>query len=208
MEALLDNDLLRKLARYDLLIEFERLLTLRGFSHPHGRIGTAPYSLRLKKIPLPASHWPDTRQGLALRDLLLKRSRGVTGAQAQSLTALNVPAFDAGEITLVAYALENPSSMVFTGDKRALRTLASHPALLQTAASMTGRCVHLEMVIRTLAVRLGWRRVTSAIAGAPAEDAALHRIFTNPTESDIKNALDASINSLAARTAQLLNNTF
>ncbi len=149
MQALLDNDLLYKLTRYDLLFEFERLLGIRGFGQPHGRISTAPYALRLMKHPLPPARWPDAGQARALRDFLLKRSHGVTGTQADILSQLNIEAFDPGEVTLVAYALEHPDTEVLTGDKRALCAIATQPALALIARELSARCVHLEMVMRT-----------------------------------------------------------
>jgi hypothetical protein len=208
MEALLDNDLLRKLTRYDLLFEFERLLALRGCVQPHGRVGTALYSLRLKSASPPASHWPDARQGLALREFILKRSHGVTGAQAEALTRLNIDAFDPGEVTLVAYALEHPTAVIFTGDKRCLRALATHPSLAPIAATLTGRCVHLESVMKTLSARLGWRRIASAVIAATGEDIALERIYSHSSEAAMKAALDKNIALLAAETDTLIAQTF
>jgi hypothetical protein len=207
MEALIDNDVLYKLARYDLLLEFERLLQIKGYEQPHGRVGTAPFALKVITQPVPKDRWPDPRQADALRAFCNSRSRGVTGTQADSLVALNVEAFDPGEITLVAYALEHAESLIFTGDKRAIRALASDTRLASVAPALQERFVHLEMVMEVLSNRLGWRRVATAVT-ASGVDAGLQFIYREPTENHMATALASSIAHLRAETDTLLISKF
>lgn len=207
MEALIDNDVLYKLARYDLLLEFERLLQIKGYEQPHGRVGTAPFALKVITQPVPKERWPDPRQADALRAFCNSRSRGVTGTQSDSLVALNVEAFDPGEITLVAYALEHAESLIFTGDKRAIRALASDTRLASVAPALQERFVHLEMVMEVLSNRLGWRRVATAVT-ASGVDAGLQFIYREPTENHMATALASSIAHLRAETDTLLISKF
>ena len=207
IEALVDNDLVYKLARYDLLIEFERLLALRSFAQPHGRIATAPYALKLMKNPVVADWWPDARQADALRGFLLKRCRPVTGTRAAALTALNVEALDPGEVTLVAYALEHESALIFTGDKRALRAIAQQPSLTGIAAALDRRFVHLSMVARRLSKRLGWERVRAAVVKCEV-DIDLYRLYLLPKAPLIETGLDGSIARLRSETGTLLMTDF
>lgn len=207
MEALIDNDVLYKLSRYDLLAEFERLLEIRRFDRPHGRISTAPYALKVMQKPVPSDRWPDSRQADVLRQFCFNRSRGVTGSQSDTLVRLNVDAFDPGEVTLVAYALEHQSSLIFTGDKRAIRAIAYHPQLREIAAILNRRFVHLEMVMRILSDRLGWRRISSLVV-ASGVDTTLQRVYRQTSERDMAETLDASVLGLRERTGDLLINSF
>jgi hypothetical protein len=207
VEALLDNDFLYKLARYDLMLEFERLLDIRSFDRPYGRISTAAFSLKLMKQPFPSSRWPDERQAKVLREFCLKRSHGVTGSQSDALVRLNVEAFDPGEVTLVAYALEHEQSLVFTGDKRAIRALAIQPELASVAASLTNRIVHLDMVMSALSRRLGWTRVASLVV-ASGVDPGLQRVYREASELGMSTLLEENIATLRSATGNLLAPSF
>lgn len=203
MEALLDNDLLRKLTRYGLLHEFERLLVLRGYDEPHKRVASAPWSLQTIPGKISSDLWPDPAQADVLRTFLDRRSAGATGSRADSLVALNVPAFDAGELQLVAYALDHPSSIVFTGDKRAIKAVCDEPKLMAVKVAMAGRFVHLNMVMRDISNRIGWTRVAAAVACAPV-DYQLTNAYALATERDMEAALSASITALRSEAPGML----
>lgn len=203
MEALLDNDLLYKLTRYGLLHEFERLLVIWGYGPPHKRIASAPWSLRTVRGKITPDRWPDPAEAETLRQFLFARSSAATGAAAAALTALAVPAFDAGEVQLVAYAMEHPQSRIMTGDKRAIRALCHEPALAAAKAAVGGRIIHLNSVIYALSKRLGWHRIAVAVAAAPV-DCELTAIYALANENAIHAALRASIATLEAEAPGIL----
>ena len=207
MEALLDNDVLYKLARYGLLADFEQLLINRGFTAPHGRTAAAPWSMRSMKDPPPADRWPDPAQAVAFRDFCFQRCRGATGAQAAHLDALNVPAFDAGEVALVARALEVHDAIVFTGDKRAMQAMANEPQLATVKVALARRVVHLEMAMETLSNDLGWALVAQRVL-ASGVDIRLQKVYGQSTHAAMARVLSASIGALRADTDDLLAPTF
>jgi hypothetical protein len=204
VEALLDNDLIYKLTRYGLLHEFERLLVAWGYDAPHKRVASAPFSLRTTPAnKVSATMWPDPSQVDVLRAFCFQRSSGATGSQADALSALNVPKFDAGEVQLVAYAIDHRESVVFTGDKRAVMALSQQPPLIAAKAALTHRVIHLNSVMYALSERLGWTRVAAAVAGAQV-DTELTAIYRGPNENTMATELRASIERLRNDTPDLL----
>jgi hypothetical protein len=207
MEALLDNDVLYKLARFGLLADFEQLLLNRGYTRPHGRTAAAPWSMRSMKDPPPADRWPDPAQAVAFRDFCFQRCQGVTGAQATHLDALNVPAFDAGEVALVARALEVHDAIVFTGDKRAIQAMASEPQLATVKVALARRIIHLEMVMETLSNELGWDIAAHRVL-ASGVDIRLQKVYRQSTHAAMARVLSASIGALRTVTDDLLAPAF
>lgn len=209
MEALLDNDLLRKLTRYGLLHEFERLLAVRGYDEPHRRVPTAPWALRVVRGRISTEFWPDPAQAEVLRMFLERRSAGATGSDEDALVALNVLGFDAGELQLVAYALDHPSSIVFTGDKRAIRVVCNNPRLAAVKARMSGRFVHLNTVMRDISNRIGWTRVASGVTsavvpGSVRVDLELDSAYALASEREMDGAVSSSIAALRAQCPGML----
>jgi hypothetical protein len=126
VQALIDNDVYAKAAKYGLLPELHSVLLLRGYSQPHGRLAAAPYKLSVwgRKA---GRGWNDADRCRNLAKFFADVTTPVTGAAVEALEVLNVPFFDTGEIQLVARAVEDRDSFVMTGDKNAIR--ASTPAL-------------------------------------------------------------------------------
>lgn len=207
MQSLLDNDVLKKIADYGLLSAFRMLLAKEQYIRPHGCLAAAPYKLRTrgKKAGL---GWSDQRKAAALDTFLRAETRPVTGTAAATIEALNVPYFDVGEVQLLARAIDEPASHIITGDKNAIRALATHASLAAYAAQMNGRVIHFEMIVRRLCSEASFAVVKAAILAEPSTDRGLLHIFSGSTEHDVLAALDASIHRLRGQSGQLLRPRF
>lgn len=69
---------------------------------------------------------------------------------------------DPGEVVLVALLLEQPKSLLVTGDKRALLEIGTNPALAAVAASLRGRVVCVEALLRAMVSRHGSAKIGTA----------------------------------------------
>jgi hypothetical protein len=98
---------------------------------------------------------------------------------------------DPGEAQLLAHALEEPTALLATGDKRFLRGLCEAPALSDMKAAMNGRVVCLESLIR---MHLDAKGIGAAASKFSAADynGTIHLIFNQgprTTEGDCRDGL-------------------
>lgn len=203
MEALLDNDVIKKITEYGFLLPFSNVLASAGYSQPHGRLASAPYKLAVRGRRA-GRGWADAAKVAALDQFFTRETQAVTGASAQLIEALNVPYFDVGEVQLLARALEVPESHILTGDKNAIRALATDPALAQYAAPMKRRIIHFEMIVQRLCQDLSFASVKAAVTAHPDVDRGLFRIFSGNSENDAVSALKRSVDRLRSESDDLL----
>ena len=207
MQALIDNDVFAKIANYSLLSEFGALLLAKGYTPPHGRLAAAPFKLKVwgKKA---GTGWADVSRAQHLSAFFSSSTCAVTGPAETTIDQLNIPKFDAGEVKLLARALDQPASHILTGDKNALRALANEPALAPYAAQMAGRAIHFEMIIERLCLAHSYGMVRSAVLAAPGIDGAVYNALRNSNQALGFAALRASIEHLRASTGTLLAKSF
>jgi hypothetical protein len=204
VEAIIDNDVLHKLARYDLLQEFDALLSSRGHVAPYGRLASAPYALRATATRVCPAKWPNPSQAAALCSFLSARTQNVVGASADALIALDVLSFDVGEAQLTAYVMETPRSLLFTGDKKALEVIATNPNLAHVCAALQGRVICLEQILRDLTVTSGWADIAQHVKSDAAADTTLTRCFRGITQAVMSTDLCLNVQQLRTRSGGLL----
>jgi len=205
MRAALDNDFLYKLARYDLLGAFGAALAAKGYvAKPHC-LQSARYVLNVLK---PSSKkWPSANQQANLRSYLTRTCDHLPRPSTAVLKALDVPGIDEGELLLLGHAVENADAIVFTGDKRALRAVASTPSLASHAAALAGRVIHLEAVIHALVADPACVGL-KAVVLANRVDTLLTAAFSAPTQAATATAIAASVARLRAETGGLMAAAF
>lgn len=114
------------------------------------RAGTAHFKLRLAD-PAAATrrHGPQVAARLtAFISVVSQITEGLTEAEKEDFA--DIPGLDPGELLLVAMACREDDAIIVTGDKNALRTLATDPRCAKYASKLAGRVV----VSRAGAVRL------------------------------------------------------
>lgn len=149
--------------------------------------------------------------GLAAYDRILafQRAVGEVGPVSVDLLAMleDVPAVDQGEAILFASAIEHPESLVLTGDKRSLRSLASSDGSREIASHLAGRVVCFEQVIKVIIAAAGFEHVKSRVVPAIDCDVCLRSVFgsgLDAEEDQVRFALDGYISELRNATGTLL----
>ncbi len=101
------------------------------------------------------------------------------------LPALNaIPQVHAGEVALLAAAAEDIGTIVFTGDKRAIRALAAAGEAVDARHRLEGRLKCLEQVVAELIEAFGFRAVGPRIHADPTADTALRVCFALCSEQN------------------------
>lgn len=144
----LDNDALLKLARYGLLNAIIEVFESKDFTIKV--LATAKYVLlpardRLKRCK-------DEESASRLETFLsITQPIDTEAINPDYLDALSVVEnIDAGESLLLAAAASEDSSIVVTGDKRALQALCSNSSIIYIRDTLAGRIVSLEVLFSIL----------------------------------------------------------
>lgn len=206
MNLFLDNDVLEKLASWDLLDEGVRtrgfdLAAVRVLPSLKFRLGLAGKKMRRPKYP----------------DQVLERIRSFlsyagecTDAPPDKYGALvNVSNLDAGEAILFVQAAETDGALVLTGDKRSIEAVATAPQCADIARKLAGRVLCLEQIMLGVVAALGFDTVKARIVNSNALelDTVVHAAFGSRMEALEHNAcggLERRVQSLARTTGSLL----
>lgn len=205
MKLFLDVDALHKLAGFDAL---DDALTLLGARRVDVWVlPTAKFKLRLKK---PAE--AEKRHGQQTANRLNEFVASVqecgdppTDAETERLAA--VPGIDAGELILIPLAAREPDGLLLTGDKNALRALASDPHCASFAARLAGRVVCLEQVLEALLRRQGFDWLHARVAAAAGLDRGISLIVSpgmSATAAHAQEGFTSFIEDLRRSTGDLL----
>ncbi len=208
-EAVLDNDIVQKLGRLELISDFGAFLDGLHYSSPFRRLATSRYALRTNR-PAP-SHWPDTKQQTAVDNFLTGRCDSITISDPELTARLAaVPGIDVGEVQLFAYALEHATATVFTGDKTAIRALVQATSLQDITAALSGRIATVEMVLLGLASQVGVAALRDANAAQGGTvDTALRLVCSGSSDDDsFRAALDSYVRDLRRESGALLSPDF
>ncbi|MFY9343326.1 MAG: hypothetical protein WAT39_12595 [Planctomycetota bacterium] len=198
MTLFLDNDVLVKLASWDLL---EDGITACG-SEP-GDVTVLPttrFWLGLagrKKCKYPSEVEARLQSFLAV-------ARVCAGDPAAGDGSLpRVDNVDPGDAILIAAAAESAGSLLVTGDKRCILAVATVPAFATYAARLTGRVLCLEQVLLRTIDRLGFEQVKQRVVGSNqlALDTSVRAAFGSGLQADAVNACG----SLERRVRMLAN---
>ena len=180
MKAYWDNDVVKKLAAYDLTAEAVEALELTSvtilatlrFTFSLKSAAEAQSRLRIK----PSVHGRIVAfvDGTGVEELKSPPSKDEQKALA------GVPNIDPGEAILALAASKDPDSLLCTGDKRFLKALAKSPKTAALVQSLDGRVICLEQIVRLIVAKKGLDHVRPRILSEVGEDQAMKSIFGDP----------------------------
>lgn len=205
MKVYLDVDALHKLGAFNALNE---VLTVLGVSSAEVWVpGTAKYKLRLKTdAEAVKRHGADT--AARLRDfigLVHEISEGPTEDEKRQLE--QIQGLDAGELLLIAMAARSDDSLIVTGDKNAMRALASQQRCAQFATRLAGRVICLEQLLVALLDLHGFPWLHGRVSASPATDRGVASIVApgiGASEANARAGFTSFINHLRGQTGPLL----
>lgn len=185
MRLFFDNDLVSKLAHLDLLdVGVESL----GSTMAEVRVlPTARYKLLVHK---PAKgierHGPEVHARLTRFLGQVAACQDAPDPQDAVLGSV----LDAGEAILVSHASRVPDSLMATGDKRAIRSLAAAPQCAAITRRLRGRVLCLEQVLLRIVDGIGFETVRDRVVatGRIDFDTVVRSAFGSGARSEERNA--------------------
>lgn len=197
---LLDNDVLLKLATYDLIDE--ALNALKVQPEQVSVLPTAKYSLLPAKNRL--KRCKDEQTAVRLEAFLKTCSVISQDAIAPELVdeLVGIQSLDSGEAVLFAYAATHADTIVVTGDKRAISALMSS----DVTANIQGRVMTLESVFQVMTA-LEVELVQVKVRAKPTADKSLTNVFGKSQAASvdsIREGLKSYINDIVKKTGGLL----
>lgn len=206
MNLFLDNDVLEKLASWDLLDDGVRacgfgLDSVRVLPSLKFRLGLAGKKKGRPKYP---------EDILARLQSFLTAVGECTEAPPTDDDALvNVSNLDAGEAILFVQAASTDGAILLTGDKRSIQAVATAPECAEIANRLAGRVLCLEQVVLRIVDTLGFETVKLRIVNSSALelDTAIHAAFGSRMQAMEHNAcggLERRVQTLADTTGNLL----
>lgn len=199
MNYYIDNDVVIKLAQYDLLQELTQCLSHNG--NQFFVLETLYYVARLNDLT-PPTMFDSTESGQRALDFYNSCKKAeITSTQiANLIQQIDTPNLDEGELILIGCAMENGHSPVVTGDKRAVYAtdqLANSIVRLQTC-----KFIILERALRFILKHCDHNVIFTKIQNKPDIDKALSICFKNNGSlslEDVNRALDSYINHEKSR---------
>ena len=193
MIYLADNDIVVKLASCDLLDD--SLLVLGAARSEVSVLPTLKYRFglgdnekaRRKRQKSEAQYGTEVVRRLL--DFLKDVDEIDTPPSEDLLIFQDLMGIDAGEAILLSVAMRTSSSLVLTGDKRCLETLATHPGCLSIAEGLRGRMVCFEQMIQRLINRFGFNHVRGKVATGLDCDHVLRSAFGSGLQATEINAV-------------------
>jgi len=205
MILLSDNDILLKLAIYDLLDE-----TLAELEAAHNEVfvlGTARFKLGVARKP----ERTKTKYGEAVFERLktfLEQVQTLGDPAADELRLFDdIIGIDPGEAVLFSASAQYAEFHLATGDKMSLRALHAHQACRLVCSRLTGKVICLEQIIARLIDRCGFVSVLNKVVPVRGCDTALRAVFgsgLSATEENVRAGLESYVNDLRKDTGKLL----
>lgn len=200
-----DNDILHKLAAFDLWEEARAVLSVSPKQVL--LLPTAPFALGLndpaKAIARHGTALASRLQETVTASLTVEESPAVD----DQIALAGVLGIDQGEAILIALASRSPPAMLLTGDKRSLRALATEPACKPIVERLAGRVVVLEQVVRAIVTTYPFEIIRDKVVPAVAVDTAIRAVWGSGAlarRADVLAGLDAYIQDLRGQTGRLL----
>ena len=178
MNLFIDNDVLEKLASWDILEE-----GIQACQFPCDAVRVLP-TLKFR-LGL-AGHKNQKRRNKHPQDVLtriksfLAKTSECIDAPPTMLDALvDVANLDAGEALLFAQAAEVEGALLATGDKRSIEAVATAPGCAELAKKLTNRVLCLEQILLKTIGSLGFEVVKDRVVSSSALelDTAVHAAF-------------------------------
>lgn len=208
MIALIDNDIILKLGKWDLFSEL--IYLLGGDVGCIYRLKSCLYVLCDPKHPGKAlKRCGDQATIDRITDFYNRTSPIPTPREPTWLERLNnIPEIDVGEVLIFAVGLEEDVSITYLGDKRSLVALGNTVTLANAVKILAGRTKCLEQVIAEIVASYGFEHVLLKIRSRPDADKAMNYIFgTRPhcrQPMEIWDGLLSYYNDLKEKTNGLL----
>lgn len=181
MRALLDNDFFAKLAGANLLEEVLKRLGLE--LKDCMRLGSLPHKLRRGKWAKELGSAAAALEALASGIAAVPSE--ITATKATD-ALMKVPDIDPGEALLLGIAAESDALLLFTGDKRALRSLGGAP---EVRKALAGRIVTVEAAFIVLCEAYGVAKVKAAYLASPVKDTAIRCALGAGSDDEVIAAL-------------------
>lgn len=207
MIAIIDNDVIFKMARWNLLAELTTLLG--GDPRKIRHLSTCVHALcgtqsRMRRTGCDEASAGRIRAFCAASSPL---SDAVDPVLLDELAAID--AIDAGEVQIFATASGDPDAITYMGDKRSLLALAGARSLERVTALLAGRVKCLEQVIGELILQESAQAIgAKVLACTPQADIAVTISFKSHhgmrPELEIWEALRSYYGDLKANTGALL----
>jgi hypothetical protein len=172
----LDNDIIAKAGYFDLIPECLELFHV-GMESVRV-LSSAQYRLHIAKNPQRGIQLYG-QDGFDRLKLFFETAAVVESEPNQDIEALlsDVVGIDKGEAALVAAIYDTADTILLTGDKRFLRTLAATPRLKPIVDRLSGRFVYLEQIVLAIIDAKGYQHVVGKIGGREQFDQRLASIF-------------------------------
>ena len=204
MDLLLDNDVVYKLAAFDLLSE--AMTALNAAECTVFVLNTLPFQARGRKIIQRYGEATLTRLNSFVNSHNLL-DREVTNPEL--IAAMNeTRGLDIGEMQLLSALVESSvSNLMLTGDKRFMKTLARCSALSSMVESVRGKFISLEQIILCVIECFSFDDIKEKIASGIEHDTCIRLCFggVDYAEKDrTKENLLHHINELQKETDNLL----
>ena len=205
MICLTDNDVLLKLATWNLLEEtVEVLETTREeiFVLP-----TAKYKIKTdRRGELAARHGPEgIGRALDFIDSVQTITKGSDPDEQAAMIA--VKGIDEGEELLFSATRDEDAFLIATGDKRSLKALADAPTCAAIYDRLCGRVICLEQIVARLIPHVGFEYARSQIVPFRECDTGMKSTFGSghlAEEANVQRSLAARINDLHFQVGSLL----
>ena len=186
MIHLLDNDIVQKLAIFDLL---DHALVARGATRSDAYLlPTLKYRIGGK-----ARGKAENRLGKDVVDRIhafLKDAREIqVCSNDDALVLEDVMGIDQGEVVILSATASLVDYRILTGDKRCLRTVATHPQCKGIAGRIRGQVICLEQVVCRMIVHFGFEHIRDKLVPYLDCDAALRAAFGSGKESTESNSV-------------------
>ena len=201
---IVDNDFLIKLARWDLLDDFLQVVNtttrqIRVINSLRARTGIAVGKPNLKLLGTAAA-------AKRLEHFLLYTATPTPIDNDFMAAGAGVQDLDVGELTLLAALCAGAGDYFYTGDKRAIRALATFVGT-PFEQKLRGRIICLDQVIYRIIHDRGIGTLRENIAADPAADAGIANMLVGgaQTPSDaLKMSLRSECSQLHAGSGKLL----
>lgn len=207
MIAICDNDVVAKLAQFSLLQDFLTHLRKQKLELQLQPNVEATFDLKNKSGTLKKLSSEAQRKEIAA---LVQKSQTVQlSAQGDEFVEMChlVEGIDPGDAVWLGVGASTPGSMIFTGDKRALRAVSRETVCRPIAERLAGRVVCFEQIVLALFDEAGYPVLRSRIRAAPEVDISVCSAFpaATVTRADATAKLGQFIERLRSEVGALLH---
>ncbi len=199
---LLDNDIVLKASRYDLIEELKNHI---GGIESIRILDTLRYRFYLNDKMKALTYCKTDEAFNRLIEFVAQSPILELPENSDDISRLNeVTNIDQGEVLLFAYNIWAPGSVTFTGDKRAILALSNIADINDLVDVIRGRVKCLEQIAAEFIYKYGFEIIQNKINSDQDCDKSLKNCFRCPTEGDVMYGLKSYYEDLNSATNGLL----